>query len=166
MKICTLKVFGKIYFKFKRFLRYIQPFEGKYFYLRYSLLLFNFVGAITMVHFLIIFTNCSFRIWCPTPYSFMCCSEPGSVKGMCARSRCALLRIALKRSQASYKNHPPIVTIYLLLYNLHGCVSFSKSVYNFQSMKTPVELNSLLSNFFCYTPGLLYHLIRRDYGRK
>ena len=33
-------------------------------------------------------------------------------------------------------------------------------------MKTPVELNSLLSNFFCYTPGLLYHLIRRDYGRK
>ena len=32
-------------------------------------------------------------------------------------------------------------------------------------MKTPVELNSLLSNFFCYTPGLLYHLIRRDYGR-
>ena len=24
------------------------------------------------------------------------------------------------------------------------------SVYNFQSMKTPVELNSLLSKFFCY----------------
>ena len=39
------------------------------------------------------------------------------------------------------------------------------SVYNFQSMKSPVELNSHLSNFFCYAPGLLYHLIRRDYGR-
>ena len=32
-------------------------------------------------------------------------------------------------------------------------------------MKTPMELNSLLWNFFCYTPGLLYRLIRRDYGR-
>ena len=32
-------------------------------------------------------------------------------------------------------------------------------------MKTPVELNSVLSNFFCYTPDLLYHLIRRDHGR-
>ena len=33
-------------------------------------------------------------------------------------------------------------------------------VCNFQSMKTPVELNS-----FVISPGLLYHLIRRDYGR-
>ena len=37
-------------------------------------------------------------------------------------------------------------------------------VCNFQSMKSPVELNSLFSIFF-YSPGLLYHLIRRDTGR-
>ena len=105
VKIGTLKIVGKIYFKFKRLLRYIQPFEGKCFYLRYSLLLFNFVGAITMVHFLTIFTNGSFRIWCPTPYSFICYSEPVSVWRLCA-----LLRIALIRSRASYKNHTPVVT--------------------------------------------------------
>ena len=41
-----------------------------------------------------------------------------------------------------------------------------RSVCNFQSMKSPVELNSLLPKFFCYiTPGLLYHLIRSDSGR-
>ena len=32
-------------------------------------------------------------------------------------------------------------------------------------MKSPVELNSLLSNSFVLSPGLLYHLIRRDTGR-
>ena len=79
VKICTLKIVGKIYFKSKRLLRYIQLFEEECFYLRYSLLLFNFVGVITTVHFLIIFTYCFFRIWCPTPYSFICYSEPGSV---------------------------------------------------------------------------------------
>ena len=30
------------------------------------------------------------------------------------------------------------------------------------SMKSPEELNSLLSNSFVVSPGLLYHLIRRD----
>ena len=35
-------------------------------------------------------------------------------------------------------------------------------VYNFQSMKSPVELNRLLSRFFCYITWLLYQLIRRD----
>ena len=39
------------------------------------------------------------------------------------------------------------------------------SVCNFQSMKSPVELNSLLSKFFCYITWLLYQLIRRDTGR-
>ena len=39
------------------------------------------------------------------------------------------------------------------------------SVCNFQSMKSPVELNSLLSKFFCYITCLLYQLIRRDTGR-
>ena len=38
--------------------------------------------------------------------------------------------------------------------------SISLSVCNFQSMKSPVELNSILSKFF-----LLYYLIRRDSGR-
>ena len=32
-------------------------------------------------------------------------------------------------------------------------------------MKSPVELNSLLSKFFVVSPGLLYHPIRRDTGR-
>ena len=32
-------------------------------------------------------------------------------------------------------------------------------------MKSPVELNSLLSKFFCYITWLLYQLIRRDTGR-
>ena len=36
------------------------------------------------------------------------------------------------------------------------------SVCNFQAMKSPMELNSLLSNSFVISPGLLYHLIRRD----
>ena len=39
------------------------------------------------------------------------------------------------------------------------------SVCNLQSMKSPVELNSLLSKFFCLSPGSLHHLIRRDSGR-
>ena len=56
------------------------------------------------------------------------------------------------------------------------------TVCNFQSMKTPVELNSLLfvifnswnlpwnwiafyQNSFVISPGLLYHLIRCNYGR-
>ena len=39
------------------------------------------------------------------------------------------------------------------------------SVCNFQSMKSSVELNSLLSIFFDISPGQLYHLIRRDAGR-
>ena len=32
-------------------------------------------------------------------------------------------------------------------------------------MKIPVELNGLLSKFFCYITWLLYQLIRRDIGR-
>ena len=32
-------------------------------------------------------------------------------------------------------------------------------------MRSPVELNSFLSNSFVLSPGLLYHLIRRDAGR-
>ena len=40
-----------------------------------------------------------------------------------------------------------------------------ESVCNFQSVKIPVELNSLFSKFFCVSPGLLYHMIRRDTGR-
>ena len=39
------------------------------------------------------------------------------------------------------------------------------TVCNFQSMKSPLELNSLLSKFFCYITWLLYQLIRRDSGR-
>ena len=39
------------------------------------------------------------------------------------------------------------------------------SVCNLQSMKSPLELNSLLSKFFCYITWLLYQLIRRDTGR-
>ena len=39
------------------------------------------------------------------------------------------------------------------------------AVCNFQSMKRPVELNSLLTKFCSYTPGLLYQLIRRVNGR-
>ena len=38
-------------------------------------------------------------------------------------------------------------------------------VYNFQSMESPVELNRLLSRFFCYITWLLYQLIRSDTGR-
>ena len=42
----------------------------------------------------------------------------------------------------------------------------SKSaVCNFQSMKSSVELNSLLSKFFYYITWLLYQLIRCDTGR-
>ena len=33
---------------------------------------------------------------------------------------------------------------------MKGTDSKSRSVCNFQSMKSPVELNSLLSKFFCY----------------
>ena len=40
----------------------------------------------------------------------------------------------------------------------------ANSVCNFQSMKSPVELNILLSKFVI-SRGLLYHLIRRDSGR-
>ena len=39
-----------------------------------------------------------------------------------------------------------------------------RTVCNFQFMKSPLELNSLLSKLF-FSPGLLYHLIRRDTGR-
>ena len=39
------------------------------------------------------------------------------------------------------------------------------TVCNFPSMKSPAELNRLLSKLFCYRPGLLFHLIRRDNGR-
>ena len=39
------------------------------------------------------------------------------------------------------------------------------TVCNFQSMKSPVKLNSLLLKLFCYITWLLYHLIRRDTGR-
>ena len=39
------------------------------------------------------------------------------------------------------------------------------TVCNFQSMKSPLELNSLLSKFFFYITWLLYQLIRRDSGR-
>ena len=39
------------------------------------------------------------------------------------------------------------------------------SVCNFQTMKSPVELNSLYQNSFLMSPGLLYHLIRRESGR-
>ena len=39
------------------------------------------------------------------------------------------------------------------------------TVCNFQSMKSPMELNSLLSKFFYYITWLLYQLIRRDTGR-
>ena len=37
------------------------------------------------------------------------------------------------------------------------------TVCNFQSMKSPVEAFS--QNSFVISPGLLYHLIRRDSGR-
>ena len=43
--------------------------------------------------------------------------------------------------------------------------NWHKTVCNFQSMKCSVELNSLLSKFFCYITWLLYQLIRRDTGR-
>ena len=39
------------------------------------------------------------------------------------------------------------------------------AVCNFQSMKSPVELNNLYENSFVISPGLLHHLIRRDAGR-
>ena len=42
--------------------------------------------------------------------------------------------------------------------------NYTTSVCNFQSMKTPVELNSY-ENSFVLPPGLLYHLVRHDYGR-
>ena len=42
---------------------------------------------------------------------------------------------------------------------------YYKSVCNFQSMKCSVELNSLLSKFYCFITWLLYQLIRRDTGR-
>ena len=38
-------------------------------------------------------------------------------------------------------------------------------VCDFQSMKITVELNSLSQKSFAISPGLLYHLIRRDTGR-
>ena len=40
------------------------------------------------------------------------------------------------------------------------------SVCNFQSMKSSVELNSLLSKFFCYITWFVNHLIRRNTGRQ
>ena len=42
---------------------------------------------------------------------------------------------------------------------------WNNTVCNFQSMKSPVELNSLLSKFFCYITWSLYQLIRRDTAR-
>ena len=41
----------------------------------------------------------------------------------------------------------------------------NKTVCNFQSMKSLMELNSLLSKFFCYITWLLCQLIRRNTGR-
>ena len=40
-----------------------------------------------------------------------------------------------------------------------------KTVCNFQSMKSLMELNSLLSKFFCYITWLLCQLIRRNTGQ-
>ena len=42
---------------------------------------------------------------------------------------------------------------------------YEKSVCNFQSMKSPLELNGVLSKFFCFITWLLYQLIRRNTGR-
>ena len=41
------------------------------------------------------------------------------------------------------------------------------AVFNFQSMKSPVELNRIVfsQNSFVISPGLLYHMIRRNTGR-
>ena len=39
------------------------------------------------------------------------------------------------------------------------------TVCNFQSMKSPVELNSFLSKLFCCITWLLYQLIRCNTGR-
>ena len=39
------------------------------------------------------------------------------------------------------------------------------TVCNFQSMKSPVELNSLFSKFFCYITWFVYHLTRCDNER-
>ena len=39
---------------------------------------------------------------------------------------------------------------------------YEKSVCNFQSMKSPLELNGVLSKFFCFITWLLYQLIRRN----
>ena len=50
-------------------------------------------------------------------------------------------------------------------FKIYKSTYFPRTVCNFQSMKSPVELNSLFSKFFRWTPGLLYHLIRRDSGR-
>ena len=41
----------------------------------------------------------------------------------------------------------------------------NRTVCNFQSIKSPVELNSLFLKFFSYNTCFLYHLIRRDGGR-
>ena len=43
--------------------------------------------------------------------------------------------------------------------------SWLNSVCNFQSMESPLELNSLLSKFFFYITWFLYQLIRGDTGR-
>ena len=45
------------------------------------------------------------------------------------------------------------------------CIANTITVFNFQSMKSPVELNSLFWRSLCYTPGLLYQLIRSDTGQ-
>ena len=44
-------------------------------------------------------------------------------------------------------------------------LSCPNSVCDFQSMKSPLELNSILSKVFCCITWLLYQLIRRDTGR-
>ena len=61
-------------------------------------------------------------------------------------------------------NPTAIVTLIVTIHNSDNLV-FVLPVCNFQSMKSPVELNSLLSKFFCYITWLLYQLIRRDTGR-
>ena len=42
---------------------------------------------------------------------------------------------------------------------------FAITVCNFQSMKSPVELNTFYQNSFVISPGLLYYLIRRNTRR-
>ena len=54
-----------------------------------------------------------------------------------------------------------ICNVWFVLANSRIYNVFTCTVCNFQTMKSSVELNSLLSK----SPGLLYHLIRRGSGR-